>query len=340
VNERPGERRRTLVALARLAVAGPSLAAGLAAMALTVALGGLATGAAVGLLLAGVAASSVPGPLTGLGFALVATVVGTMAFLGFLARARSGLRRRRRLAPALFLLSAHSPAGERETQAREALSRLARQVDVPEPSLRVVRTDRPLCATVGYPERSPPARLVESELGARLQDGSRSPATRSAFEDHVEGDAVVVVSTGLLATLSAAELDAVLAHELAHLRNGDLRLVGWLLLPVAWAAGRAVGPEPGRLSRLARRVALVASLPGVVVFNRGREFAADRAAAALTSPASLASALERLDPEAATPSRDLRSVAVLNVVALPGAGIPFSHPSTERRVERLRAMAD
>lgn len=75
--------------------------------------------------------------------------------------------------------------------------RLARLVDVPAPEVYVTSADRPESFTVGTGE-----------------------------------SATIVVSTGLLDALSEEELEAVLAHEVSHLANGDSRVMGAALVPV------------------------------------------------------------------------------------------------------------
>lgn len=110
-----------------------------------------------------------------------------------------------------------------------------------------------------------------------------------------------------------------------------------------------------RLGLVARAVvALVVgtSLVGVGVFSRGRELAADTAAAELTGdPAALASALRRLDAAAAgAPATDLReharTVDALSVHPMldpstdAGGGLTATHPATETRAERLERLVD
>lgn len=193
--------------------------------------------------------------------------------------------------------------------------RLAQQADVPVPEVRLVETDRPESLTVGSGE-----------------------------------DAVVVVSAGLLAALSDEELEAVLAHEVGHLANGDSRVLGAALAPVL-AADEWIEAEPNRLGDyvwnwLFGALKLYAQF-GVAVLSRGREWCADAAAAELTgSPAALASALRKLDAERDAPETDLRewerSVAVADILPPTDADAstgPFrTHPSTEARLEHLEKL--
>lgn len=164
------------------------------------------------------------------------------------------------------------------------------------------------------------------------------------------GDAVVVVSTGLLAALDDAELAAVLAHEVRHLANGDSHVLGAALAPVL-AADEWIEADPDRLGDYIWN-AVFGVLKrygqfGVAVLARGREWGADAGAAELTgSPAALASALRKLDAERATPGTDLheweRSVAAADILpptADDVASGPFrTHPPLADRLEHLERL--
>lgn len=185
---------------------------------------------------------------------------------------------------------------------------LARQASVAVPAVRVVDADAPLTYTLPGDDR--PTVVVARDAVARLDD---------------------------------RELEAVLAHELAHVANGDLRTVPAATLPL-------VTVREVREKSLAARpwgVLLWATLPVVArlsraavgAFSRGRELAADDGAAAITGdPAALASALERLHA-AGPPETDLRAARAVGVVSLVGDPDVASHPPVEHRVARLRRRA-
>lgn len=191
--------------------------------------------------------------------------------------------------------------------------RLAQQADVPEPTVHVTGSERPESLTVGSGE-----------------------------------DAIVLVSAGLLHALPDAEVEAVLAHEIAHLANGDTRVMSAALGPVL-AADEWLEDDPDRLGEYVWN-ALFHLLKrygqfGVAVLSRGRERAADVAAAELTgSPAALASALERLTNARRRPETDLRdweaSVAVMDILPPTERDVstgPYrTHPPTEDRIRYLR----
>lgn len=138
----------------------------------------------------------------------------------------------------------------------------------------------------------------------------------------------LVLSEGTIDALDDAELEAVIAHELAHVKNGDAMVMTAVSVPIVLAAGlRARLGDPDELGGLAllflplllvSNVAWVAGRAIVAVLARARERAADRAAAEVTgSPATVASALERLDDRIdATPSQDLRAVAGVSALSI------------------------
>lgn len=207
-------------------------------------------------------------------------------------------------------------------------------------------------ATDGGPTaegRAADAQTDLSAFGGRTAEGREAnaqtdPSAEGTVTDPTEADHVVVVSTGLIDRLPPAELEAVLAHEVAHLANGDLRLMNWLLLPTFWAdaAETTMVPIPVWSTVPIR----YSAVPAVAFFNRGREFVADAAAARITGdPAALASALERLDEDVETaPESDFRAVAIVNILptrhrsGTTRSTLPRSHPPTAERIERLETM--
>ncbi len=168
--------------------------------------------------------------------------------------------------------------------------------------------------------------------------------------------AVVCVTTGILQTLDAEELEAVLAHELSHVAHRDV-----LVMTVASSAGIAAGllmrfAQFGGMGRRnnngALPAVLVALLVSLVVYavsflllrllSRYRELCADRSGAYLTmKPAALASALQKISGEAAaTPQRDLRANAASALCIVPAfrgglSGLMATHPPLHQRLEQL-----
>jgi heat shock protein HtpX len=218
-------------------------------------------------------------------------------------------------------------APERKREVTHRVRRLAGQADCPAPDVEIGASHLPRAASVGYRPR----------------------------------ESVMLVSRGLVDSLDDEELDAVLAHELAHLVNRDAAVMTALAVPRA---------KIHELKRLERDPSgppvdplLIVSAPVYVVNRlavpmvaRYREFVADHAAGKLVgSHAAMASALTTLDREYSTQStQDLRvgwSTGSFSIVPPPwkerkilDSAIRFyrrrvlgTHPPTEARIERLRA---
>jgi len=142
------------------------------------------------------------------------------------------------------------------------------------------------------------------------------------------GNVHLVLSTGTIEALDADELEAVIAHELAHVANRDAMVMTALSVPVVLADGLR-----SRLTEFELRspFAVVVVPLGVVSnlvwtigraitarLSRHRERAADRAAAdVIGSPSTLAAALRTLDSRIAdTPDRDLRAVSEVGSLSI------------------------
>jgi len=142
------------------------------------------------------------------------------------------------------------------------------------------------------------------------------------------GNIHLVLSTGTIESLETAELEAVIAHELAHVKNRDAMVMTALSAPVVLADGlrsridRLENPQgfailPVPLS-LVSSVVWVGGRAITARLSRHREVAADRAAAhVIGSPSTLAAALRTLDSEITdTPERDLRAVSEISSLSI------------------------
>lgn len=168
--------------------------------------------------------------------------------------------------------------------------------------------------------------------------------------------AVVCVTTGILRLVPQDELEGVIAHELAHVKNRDMLIstvaagiagaIGFLPYLLLFGGGRDDdGRSPWGQLAMILLAPIAASLIQLAV-SRQREFEADRVGAEILGrPRSLANALRRLDNLAHQIPMDVApAVAPLaQVNPLTGAGgmarLFSTHPPTEERVERLEAMA-
>jgi heat shock protein HtpX len=171
--------------------------------------------------------------------------------------------------------------------------------------------------------------------------------------------AVVCVTEGILRAVGREELEGVIAHELAHIKNRDMLLqtvtatVAGAISNLAWlgmfAGGRGddeegSNPIAGLLMMILAPIA--ASLVQMAI-SRQREFKADAVGAEICGrPLALASALRKLEigahqiPMHVSPAA--APLAQVNPLAFSGSGVAklFStHPPTEERIARLQALA-
>lgn len=178
-------------------------------------------------------------------------------------------------------------------------------------------------------------------------------------------NSVIAVTTALLDRLEPNEVEAVLAHELSHVRNRDVMVItlasffatvaSFLMRSLMYGGvyggyGRRRGRDGGGSILLVWFVSLivwVVSFLLIRALSRYREYAADRGSAILTgTPSLLASALLKISGTMQrVPERDLREVEGMNaffiVPALRGSWVMellSTHPSLENRLERLKRM--
>ena len=244
-------------------------------------------------------------------------------------------------------------------------------------------SDKLVLATTG-------ARVVTAEEEPRLHGiierlvaiaDMPKPKKIAVMETHVPNafatgrnpkNSVIAVTRGLLNRLNERELEAVLAHELAHVKNRDvmvltwasviviaagflLQMLFWITLFGGFGGGHGGG---GRRDMGQLMIIMLAVYVGTIIvyfvsqmlimtLSRYREFAADRGGAVITgSPLQLASALQKISNDMyRIPEKDLRKVehasAFFIIPALKGNAIATmfsSHPKVEERIERLQDM--
>jgi heat shock protein HtpX len=175
--------------------------------------------------------------------------------------------------------------------------------------------------------------------------------------------AVIAVTRGLMNRLQPAEIEAVLAHEMSHVRNRDVMVmtfasffsvVAQLVMRMFFWGGMSMGRRDRRDGGSVAMVYLASILVWVISYllirtlSRYREYAADRGSAIITgSPSNLMSALVKISGVMQRiPERDLREVQGMNAMFIIPASVGNSlseafstHPSLEHRLERLRALS-
>jgi heat shock protein HtpX len=171
---------------------------------------------------------------------------------------------------------------------------------------------------------------------------------------------VVAVTTGLMNIVNENELEAVLSHEVSHVKHNDVLIasvaatiagaISYLALMGRYSVFMGGSSDRNRnAGALALILSFLAPLAAFLVqtaISRGREYEADREGAMLSrKPLSLASALEKIE-------RSVRNGTQLNVnpstsplwIVNPFRGDAVlemfsTHPSTWKRIERLKAIA-
>lgn len=207
-----------------------------------------------------------------------------------------------------------------------------------------------------HPSEAPDLWALVRELAARaglpaVPVPHYAPSTMvNAFATGSEHRSAIVLTDGLLRSLTPRELTGVVAHEVAHIANKDLRVMGLadsisrlthlmallgqvailFSLPALLLGSADVNWPALLLLSVAPQLALLAQLG----LSRVREFDADRLAAELTGdPHGLALALAKIERV----NRSWRAWL------LPGWGNPEpswlrTHPATAARIERLREL--
>ena len=201
-----------------------------------------------------------------------------------------------------------------------------------------------LCAIAGLP--MPRIAIVNTSMPNAFATGRN------------QKNAVVAVTTGIMQQLNRSELEAVLAHELTHVKNRDMMVItiATFLSSIAqimvrflpfFGGGGSRDRDSGGSFVLMFLVSLVVWIVSFILIralSRYREFAADRGSAIMTGqPSNLASALMKISG-AKVPTQDLRKVegpvsALFIVPAISGSSIMnlFStHPTLEARIEALK----
>ena len=183
-----------------------------------------------------------------------------------------------------------------------------------------------------------------------------SPEVNAFATGWSRNHSLVAVSEGLLREMDARELEGVLAHEMAHIANGDMvtmTLVQGIMNTFIIFAARVVAffvgkflsrnEDLGRLSYFLLSIffeivfGIFASIL-VMAYSRRREFRADEGGAKFVGKVKMLAALKKLGQLSQKIDTRQKSLATMKISDKPGRfGRIFStHPSIEERIERLQ----
>jgi len=215
----------------------------------------------------------------------------------------------------------------KERQAYNIVSQLAMMQRLPEPEVYVIEDDQPNAFAAGLkPE-----------------------------------NAKVAVTTGLLERLNRAEIEGVIAHEIAHIQNYDSRLkvttfalggllvlLGHVMIRQSWFRSGGSNSSKGVAILTSVLIGFVILLFGRIIarliqfwVSRKREYLADTTAAEITrNPQALASALEKISGMEPSDSADssMSSMYFVNPFKKDGDSLWSTHPSTENRIKELNKL--
>jgi heat shock protein HtpX len=157
----------------------------------------------------------------------------------------------------------------------------------------------------------------------------------------------IAITRGLVAELEPPEVEAVLAHELAHVVNRDGAVMTVASFP-ALTLGEVIRGAPWKMWVFGLPLMVLAclgyalSLGLMLTVSRCREYTADRGAAMLTgAPEQLMSALQKIAGRMPQiPEQDMRSVAAMSAFfILPTKLRSLTHPPLDKRLARLASLA-
>ena len=173
-----------------------------------------------------------------------------------------------------------------------------------------------------------------------------------------KNNALVAVSTGLLNTMSQDEAEAVLAHEVSHVANGDMvtlaliqgvvntfviflsRVIGHLVDRVIFKTERGHGPAFWVTAIIAELILGILASIIVMWFSRQREFRADAGGASLAGRDKMIAALQRLQSTVKQPHLpdQLAAFGISGGISSGIKSLFMTHPPLEERIAALQAQ--
>jgi heat shock protein HtpX len=181
-----------------------------------------------------------------------------------------------------------------------------------------------------------------------------TPEVNAFATGMTKNSSLVAVSSGLLNAMTKDEAEAVLAHEISHIANGDMvtltliqgvvntfvmflsRVIGYVVDKVVFKTERGTGPAFFITMMIAQFVLGILASIIVMWFSRQREFRADAGAAKLTSKNKMIAALQRLQAQH-EPSALPEQMAAFGISGKGGLSKLFAtHPGLDERIAALR----
>ena len=230
---------------------------------------------------------------------------------------------------ALRAMGAHEVSPQEAPELHAMIERLCVQADLPKPRIAVVQSTMPNAFAMGRSQKN----------------------------------ATVCATTGIMALLSPAELEGVMAHELTHIANRDVAIMtlasffaslASFIVQFGFFFGGGFGgsdddeDSPGILALIVvSLIVYVVSFFLMQALSRYREYAADRGSAVITGrPSALASALMKISGTMQRiPQQDLRAHAEMNAFYIFPAsaknsiyGLFSTHPPLEKRIAALQRL--
>ncbi len=168
-----------------------------------------------------------------------------------------------------------------------------------------------------------------------------------------KNNALVAVSTGLLESMTQSEVEAVLAHEISHVANGDMvtmtliqgvlntfvvflsRVIGHVVDRVVFKVERGHGPAFWIVSIISQVILGILASMIVMWFSRYREFRADAGGASLAGRSNMIAALKRLKQNQDAPTMP-EEMAAFAISAGKVQKLFSSHPPLDKRIEALQ----
>ena len=218
---------------------------------------------------------------------------------------------------------------------------------------------------ISQPKNSQENKIVEIVSRIASQAGLKtpeigiydSPEVNAFATGWSRNNSLVAVSSGLLSEMSPAEIEGVLAHEMAHIANGDMvtmtliqGVVNAFVIFFARIAAFAVQKAMGRdneaiggfaylgLSILFEIIFGILASTIVFAFSRWREFGADAGGAKFVGKRNMIAALQKLQKLTHRIDPSQKSFATLKISDRPGFAKFFSsHPPLEKRIEVLES---